>query len=105
MFDTIKLIGKFRLPGSRLYSYSLITVGNINSTYKVTYAVGDNKYKAYLFQRINTHVFKNPVQIMKNIDEVTSYIRKNIGATDLHFTIRQKETTISSVSEDSSGEL
>ena len=29
MFDTIKLIGeKFRLPGE-LYSYSLITVGNI----------------------------------------------------------------------------
>ena len=51
MFDTIKLIGKkFRLPGE-LYSYSVITVGNINSTYKVTYAVGDNKYKAYLFQR------------------------------------------------------
>ena len=78
MFDTIKLIGeKFRLSGE-LYSYSVITVGNINSTYKVTYAVGDNKYKAYLFQRINTHVFKNPVQIMRNIDEVTSYIRKNI---------------------------
>ena len=46
MFDTIKLIGeKFRLSGE-LYSYSVITVGNINSTYKVTYAVGDNKYKA-----------------------------------------------------------
>ena len=65
MFETIKLIGeKFRLQGE-LYSYSVITVGNINSTYKVTYAVGDNKYKAYLFQRINTHVFKNPVEIMK----------------------------------------
>ena len=39
MFDTIKLIGeKFRLSGE-LYSYSVITVGNINSTYKVTYAV------------------------------------------------------------------
>ena len=86
MFDTIKLIGeKFRLSGE-LYSYSVITVGNINSTYKVTYAVGDNKYKAYLFQRINTHVFKNPVQIMKNIDEVTSYIRKKYpGQLTLHF--------------------
>ena len=76
MFETIKLIGeKFRLQGE-LYSYSVITVGNINSTYKVTYAVGDNKYKAYLFQRIHTHVFKNPVEIMKNIDQVTSYIRE-----------------------------
>ena len=86
MFDTIKLIGeKFRLPGE-LYSYSLITVGNINSTYKVTYAVGDNKYKAYLFKRINTHIFKHPVQIMKNIDEVTSYIRKKYPEQlTLHF--------------------
>ena len=75
MFETIKYIGeKFRLPGE-LYSYTTITVGNINATYKATY-ITDGQYKSYLFQRINTHVFKNPVEIMKNIDEVTSYIRE-----------------------------
>ena len=89
-----------------LYSYSVITVGNINSTYKVTYAVGDNKYKAYLFQRINTHVFKNPVQIMKNIDEVTSYIREKYpGQLTLHFPpYGRMETTILSVTKILSGE-
>lgn len=37
MFNTLKEIGqKFRLPGE-IYSYDAITMGNINSTYKVTY--------------------------------------------------------------------
>lgn len=85
MFETIKYIGeKFRLPGER-YSYTTITVGNINATYKATY-ITDGQYKSYLFQRINTHVFKNPVEIMKNIDEVTSYIRKKFPEQlTLHF--------------------
>lgn len=85
MFETIKYIGeKFRLQGE-LYSYTTITVGNINATYKGTY-ITDGQYKSYLFQRINTHVFKNPVEIMKNIDEVTSYIREKFPEQlTLHF--------------------
>ena len=64
MFDTLKEIGQmFCLPGE-LYSYDAITVGSINSTYKVTYIQADGQLKHYLFQRINTHVFKNPVEIM-----------------------------------------
>ena len=40
MFETIKLVGeKFRLQGE-LYSYNVIAMGNINSTYKVTYSRG-----------------------------------------------------------------
>lgn len=71
MFNTLKEIGqKFRLQGE-IYSYDTITMGNINSTYKVTYARNDNSLKSYLFQRVNTHVFKNPVEIMENIDRVS----------------------------------
>ena len=71
MFNTLIEIGhKFRLPGE-IYSYDTITMGNINSTYKVTYTQNDNSLKSYLFQRVNTHVFKNPVEIMENIDRVT----------------------------------
>lgn len=85
MFEEIKSVGeKFRLPGE-LYSYSVITMGNINSTYKVTYSRGDN-LKSYLFQKVNTHVFKNPVEIMENIDRVTTYIREKYPEqTTLHF--------------------
>lgn len=74
MYATLTDIGqKFRLAGE-LYTYEVITMGNINSTYKVTYMREDGTLKSYLFQKVNTHVFKNPVEIMKNIDRVTSYI-------------------------------
>ena len=60
MYDVLKTIGeKFRLPGE-LYSYEVITMGNINSTYKVTYTKPDGSLKSYLFQKVNTHVFKKP---------------------------------------------
>lgn len=76
MYSTLNEIGqKFRLDG-QLYSYDVITMGNINSTYKVTYRTDDGQLVSYLFQRVNTHVFHNPVEIMDNIERVTSYIRE-----------------------------
>lgn len=86
MHSIINIVGrKFRLPGE-IYSYEAITMGNINSTYKVTYTQNDNSLKSYLFQRVNTHVFKNPVEIMENIDRVTTFIRsKYPDQITLHF--------------------
>lgn len=86
MFNTLKEIGqKFRISGE-IYSVDAITMGNINSTYKVTYAQDDNSLKSYLFQRVNTNVFKNPVEIMENIDRVTTFISsKYPDQLTLHF--------------------
>ncbi len=86
MYDILKLVGeKFRIQGE-LYSYETITVGNINSTYKVTYTQADGGLKSFLFQRVNTNVFKNPVEIMGNIDRVTTHIREKYpDQTTLHF--------------------
>ena len=85
MFETLKIVGeKFRLPGE-LYSYHVIAMGNINSTYKVTYT-NEKTFKSYLFQKVNTNVFKSPVEIMENIDHVTSFIRaKYPDQITLHF--------------------
>ncbi len=79
-------VGKeFRLNGE-IESYEIIKNGNINTTYKVTYRHSDDKIKKYVFQKINTYVFKNPVEIMKNIDNVTSHIRsKGTEKITLHF--------------------
>ncbi|HAG12381.1 MAG TPA: mucin desulfatase [Ruminococcus sp.] len=86
MFETIKQIGTaFRLRGE-LYTFDVITNGNINMTYRVTYRRDDGTTKAYIFQRINTTVFHNPVEIMHNIDLVTSYIREKFpNERTLHF--------------------
>lgn len=76
MYEILRMIGeKFRLVGE-LYAYDVITIGNINETYKVTYKNEDGSLKSYLFQKVNTHVFKSPVEIMENIDRVTTYIRE-----------------------------
>jgi len=86
MLDELGVIGeKFRLPG-RVDSYEIINNGHINSTYKVNYIKPDGSPKSYIFQKINTYVFKNPVQIMSNIDLVTSHIRKKCpDRVNLHF--------------------
>ncbi|MBP0966688.1 MAG: hypothetical protein J5722_03550, partial [Oscillospiraceae bacterium] len=76
MFETIRKIGTaFRLPGTP-DTFDIITNGNINTTYRVTYRTDEGGTKTYIFQRINTVVFSNPVQIMHNIDLVTTHIRE-----------------------------
>jgi len=83
MKNKLAEIGRqFRLPGD-LVSYEIIKNGNINTTYKVNY---ENPGKSYIFQKINTYVFRNPVDIMENIDRVTTHIRaKNQDGITLHF--------------------
>ena len=85
-FETLREIGeKFRLEGE-LYSVDVITNGNINSTYKVTYRKGSDYLKSYIFQRVNTGVFHNPIDIMENIDKVTTYMREHFpNDVYLHF--------------------
>ncbi|MBR7146268.1 MAG: aminoglycoside phosphotransferase family protein [Oscillospiraceae bacterium] len=86
MIRKLAEVGKyFRLPGE-VYSYTTMKNGNINATYRVTNLLEDGSVKSYVFQRINTHVFKNPVEIMENIDRVTSHIRaRGDAAVALHY--------------------
>lgn len=85
MLDVLEKIGKaFRLPG-KITDFETITNGNINNTYLVVYRNGEIT-KKYVFQQINTYVFKDPVNMMVNIDKVTSHIRaKSPAKPCLHF--------------------
>ncbi len=81
---------RFRIPGT-LTDWKQLTSGNINTTYKVN-CVHEGQQTAYLVQRVNTYVFKDPVQMMRNIDLITSHLMKKneaAGITDrrsrLHF--------------------
>ena len=86
MTPILQRIGsQFCLEG-KFESYEIIKNGNINMTYKVTYRKSDGALKSYIFQKINTHVFENPVAIMRNIDLVTTHIRnKCVDSPTLHF--------------------
>ncbi len=65
----------FQIPGT-LFSYEEISVGNVNSTYKVNYLCADGAQKSYMIQDLNTYVFKSPIEVMENIHKVTEYIRQ-----------------------------
>ena len=52
--------------------------GNINRTYLVTVQGEDEEEKQYIFQRINTFVFKQPKTVMDNIIRVTEHIKKKL---------------------------
>ena len=43
--------------------------GHINDTYRV-------EGSEYILQRINTSIFKNPKELMTNIENVTAFLRK-----------------------------
>lgn len=83
-------IGKnFRIPGL-FYSYEEIKNGNVNHTYKVNYLSDDGdgmaQMKSYIVQKINTVAFTNSVELMTNIEKVTTYIRdNNPNSVSLHF--------------------
>ena len=73
MIDEV-IIKQFNIPGD-LVNLKKQTNGNINKTYIATY-IENGKENKYLIQQINDYVFKNPYELMDNIEGVTSYIKK-----------------------------
>ncbi|MGN1346035.1 MAG: phosphotransferase enzyme family protein, partial [Eubacteriales bacterium] len=86
MREDLTEIGKaFGLKGT-LSGYEIVKNGNINETYRVTYKTDDGGKEVYIFQRVNTYVFRRPEEIMANIERVTSHIReKSVGRPTLCF--------------------
>ena len=86
MKDTLqKVCEAFRIKGT-FVSYEELKVGNINKTYRVAYRQKDDVLKDYIVQKVNTHVFKDPVAVMNNIDLVTEYMRDEAPEKNvLHF--------------------
>ena len=74
--EIARIISNFELEGN-LVSYQPHGNGHINSTYKVVMSCHGTE-KEYILQRINTNVFKNPVQLMENFVGVTSFLRGKI---------------------------
>ena len=75
----------FRIEGTYV-GYETICIGNVNQTYEVKFILPDGKKKSYLVQNVNTYAFRQPVQLMENIDKVTEHIRaKKPGQVALHF--------------------
>lgn len=75
----------FRIEGTYV-GHEVIQVGNVNKTYEVRFILPDGKPKSFLLQNVNTYAFRQPVELMDNIDKVTEHIRqKKPGQIALHF--------------------
>ena len=72
-----EVIKKFNIDGE-LVSVDINDSGNINNTYVATFKMKDGSFKKYLVQRINTSVFTEPYKLMKNIEGVTSYLKRQM---------------------------
>ena len=51
--------------------------GHINDTYRVTFHENGSEH-IYILQRINHHIFKNPVALMKNVERVTAHLATQV---------------------------
>ena len=72
------IIGNFRDTGE-FVSATPVEAGHINTTLKVT-CEKDGKEVNHLLQMINTHVFRNPVQLMDNVNSVTDFVKSKVIA-------------------------
>ncbi len=71
-----QVISNFAIEGT-LTSLEINKEGHINSTYFSTFN-DQGTIKKYTHQKINTEVFKQPVQLMNNISLVTNHIRSKL---------------------------
>ena len=67
MNDVEKICEQFDIKGS-LIDFECKNNGNINKTFLATYKMEDGKINQFIFQKINTTVFKEPYKLMKNIE-------------------------------------
>ena len=79
-----QIIAQFNIDGI-LLGITNKNNGNINKTYVATYKMANGEEKKFIFQKINTTVFKEPYKVMKNIENITNWIeKKSILYNDKH---------------------
>ena len=70
--DVRAIVRQFQTDGE-FVSASPCGNGHINDTYRVTFNQAGTEVRS-IFQRINHHVFKNPVALMENVQRVTTHL-------------------------------
>lgn len=89
--EIIKIAQQFDIEG-KIIGVKVMHSGNINKTYVIEY----DTRKKYVLQYVNTNVFKNVTELMKNIELVTEYIKEKGSGQTLKF-IKTKQDKCSYV--------
>lgn len=82
--DLRALAAEFQIPGD-FQGATPYGSGHINDTFAATFDQAGTPVR-YIFQRINPHVFQQPVALMENIVRVTRHVRERLlaaGATQV----------------------
>jgi len=69
----ISIARNFKIDGQPI-SIEKCDSGHINKTYAITYKTDEGENKKYIIQYVNTKVFPNLPELMKNIKNVTNYM-------------------------------
>lgn len=72
-----EIVPKFAIEGTLTEAVPYGS-GHINDTVRLTCALENGGQKRYILQRMNDSIFKNPVELMENVMNVTSFLRKKI---------------------------
>ena len=75
--DLPTIVGQFRLPGE-LVTVSPYGSGHINDTFAVTMRTAEGP-RRFVLQRINHHVFRQPDQLMENVERVCAHSQRKLG--------------------------
>ena len=79
--DLAAVISRFEIPGV-FAGATPYGSGHINDSYSVIVLTGSRKVR-FLVQRMNHHIFKDPIAVMDNIQRVTSHLAEQLaGAPD-----------------------
>ena len=72
-----EIVPKFAIEGTLTEAVPYGS-GHIYDTVRLTCALENGEQKRYILQRMNDGIFKNPVELMENVMNVTSFLRKKI---------------------------
>ena len=75
--DLQEVFANYGFDASSYVNIKQIKIGHTNSTYTLYFDQGSS-VKRYLLQEINTHVFKNPIQLMENIEKITTFLSEKV---------------------------
>ncbi len=76
--DVRGVAGQFQIHGG-FVSAEPYGSGHINDTYCVVFDQAGTRVR-YIFQRINHHIFKNPVALMENVARVTAHLGAKVAS-------------------------
>lgn len=79
-FDIKEILSGFTFDGEYV-GFELSNSGHINNTFILFFEQPGGGKTSYILQQINTHVFKQPEQLMENIVGITTYLAEKIRET------------------------